>query len=113
MAKFEKVERPTKKNEFEIQFSTSHAKKGWRDLRATRLSELVSTWEYLTKTPLQIDPLCYPLRDELEFVSYGGNQHQRWQKKLSQTHGSRIWFFVLEKKVILERVFTNHPNQTK
>lgn len=113
MSRYERVERPTKKGEFEIVFGTNHAQKGWRDLKATRLSGLVDAWDYLTKTPQHVEPLCYPLKDNLEFVEHGGQTFTRWQRKLSATHGARIWFFVSGQQVVLEKVFTNHPNETK
>ncbi len=42
-----------KKVEFEIQFGTSQAEKGWKDLLATKLNSVVDAWDFLTRTPLE------------------------------------------------------------
>jgi hypothetical protein len=43
MATLTKVERPTKKNEFEIVYGSRGAEKGWQDLRATTRNALADT----------------------------------------------------------------------
>lgn len=81
MAKNTKVERPTKKNEYEIRFASVNAQKGWRDLVATMKGPLVDAWDFLTKTPLEATPTNYPLKDDLGTISRAGLDHQRWQYK--------------------------------
>jgi len=111
--KRERVQRPTKKSEFEIFFASNSAKKGWRDLNATRQNDLVEAWEYLTKSPTEPSPLNAQLRGELSQVTVAGSSFDRWQLKLSSTNGARIWFYVDGKTVFIEEVHTRHPNETK
>lgn len=115
MAKNVRVERPLRKSEFEIVFASSHAQKGWRDLKAMVPGPLVDTWEWLTKNPLEVSPTNYPLKGELSTLAYQGKTHSRWQYKPTLKGGARIWFFVDEgaRRVYLEKVFTSHPNETK
>jgi hypothetical protein len=42
-----------------------------------------------------------------------GKSFERWQLKLSATDGSRIWYYVEDQSVFIEKIFTAHPNQTK
>ena len=113
MASQERVHRPTKKSEYTIVFATKQAQKGWQDLLATRRNNLVDTWHFLTETPLLETPLSYRLRDTLGSLTRDGVTHERWQRMLSATDGSRIWYFVEDKTVFLEQVHTAHPNETK
>jgi hypothetical protein len=53
------------------------------------------------------------MRDEFQFLIAKGVSHQRWQLKLSATDGSRIWYYVEDQSVFVEKIFTAHPNQTK
>ena len=48
MAKNEKVERPTTKSEYELQFASVQAKGGWTDLKATTRNAFVVNWDSLT-----------------------------------------------------------------
>ncbi|CAN5480073.1 hypothetical protein BH10ACT5_BH10ACT5_04970 [soil metagenome] len=96
MAKGSKVERPTKKSEYEIRFATIRG-------------PLVDTWDFLTRSPLDRTPTNYPLRGELQFVTRDGATHERWQHKPTLQGDARIWFYVVH----LEQVHTLHPNQTK
>jgi hypothetical protein len=56
MAKSEKVERPTKKSEYELRFASVQAKRGWADLKATIRNSLVDSWDFLTRTPQVTTP---------------------------------------------------------
>jgi hypothetical protein len=107
------VPRPTRKNEFKIYFESPKLSKSWMDLRATQLTNLVAAWEFLTTSPLQRTPLSYPLRNTSAPILRNGKTFERWQLKLNPTNGSRIWYFVEEQSVYIERIFTAHPNQTK
>lgn len=113
MAKPNKVERPTKNSEFRIQFASSGAQKGWRDLLATTRGPLADSWDFLTKTPLEKTPTNYPLKGELGTVRRDGAVHTRWQHKPTLKGGARIWFYVEGSVVFLEQVHTAHPNETK
>jgi hypothetical protein len=108
-----KVERPTKKSEYEIRFASVQAQRGWSDLRATSRNVLVDAWDFLTRTPLDVTPTNYPLKGELGIVLRGGAEHVRWQLKPSRQGDARIWFYVSGQVVYLERVHTHHPNPTK
>lgn len=108
-----RVERPRRKSEYEIRFGSNAARKGWTDLKATIPNALTTTWEFLTATPLVQTPTNYPLKASLGTVLRGGNSHQRWQHKPTQQGDARIWFYVEDRFVYLERVETNHPNETK
>jgi hypothetical protein len=108
-----KVERPTKKTEFEIRFASSDASKGWRDLVATIRGPLTDTWDFLTRTPLALTPTNYPLKGELSTVRRAGAEHARWQHKPTAKGSARIWFYVEGSVVFLEQVHTAHPNETK
>jgi hypothetical protein len=111
--KNKRVPRPTKKSEYEILFASNSAQKGWQDLKATRLNDLVEAWEFLTRNPTVISPLSSRLRGELGQVNVAGSSFDRWQLKLSSTYGARIWFYVDGKTVFIEEVHTRHPNETK
>ena len=113
MARTQKVERPTKNSEYDIVFASRQAEKGWTDLRATVRNALVNSWDYLTRTPLVETPFNYPLKGVLGTVTYGGDQHVRWQHKPTTKGDARIWFFVVDHVVYLEDVHTHHPNATK
>jgi hypothetical protein len=94
-------------------FGSRKVERGWNDLLAVRRNDLIRAWDHLTQSALVQSDLAYPLQGELSFVQVEGIKHRRWQLKLSQTEGARIWYFVFEKTVVLERIFTAHPNQTK
>lgn len=113
MAKQQVVHRPVKKSEYTIQFASTNAQRGWRDLEATRRNSLVDAWDFLTRTPLQVRPTNYPLKGELGTVVRMGVPHERWQHKPSRGDGARIWFYVVGQVVYLEQVHTSHPNETK
>lgn len=72
---------------------------------------MVGAWEWLTTTPGKRAPSNYPLRDDLATVDRDGVRHDQGQHKLSG--GARIWFYVDGASVILTRVSTAHPNETK
>lgn len=112
MAKKVKVERPTKRSEYDIHFASTAAQKGWRDLVATTRNPLVDAWDFLTRTPHAITPTNYPLKGELSTVVRDGVRHDRWQHKPTRGGGSRIWFYVEGSVVYLERVTTSHPQET-
>lgn len=107
------VARPLKKAEYEIQFATREAQKGWRDLLATQRNAIVDAWDFLTRTPEQdVIGRCYALKgSELGTLTRDGVVHVRRQYKLAG--GARIWYFVHNRVVLLENVHTAHPNQTK
>lgn len=77
MAKEAKVERPTKKSEYEIRFASAQAKKGWTDLAATIRNSLVDSWDFLTRTPELETPFNYKLKGELGMVTRNGSSHNR------------------------------------
>lgn len=107
----DRVHRPLRKSEYRIEFGTKGAEKGWRDLCATQRNGVVSAWETLTEAPLESTPVNYRLRDDLATVVRDGANHDQWQHKLAG--GARIWFFVEGQSVVLTRVSTAHPNETK
>lgn len=113
MATSSKVERPTKKGEYELRFASASARRGWIDLRATILAPLTDAWDFLTRTPLARSPHNYPLRGELQWITRDGRSHERWQYKPTAQGDARIWFYVEERVVYLEQVHTRHPNETK
>jgi hypothetical protein len=113
MASPEKVPRPHKKTPYTLYFATSNAVKGWRDVRAVRAKDLAKAWDFLSHTPLSTTATSYPLKGELQTVTWRGVTYQRWQLKLGLTAGVRMWYFVDGKRVYLERVHTHHPNETK
>ncbi|MFB2597095.1 hypothetical protein ACEXQE_04810 [Herbiconiux sp. P17] len=108
-----KVERPTKKSEYELRFASAQSQKGWLDLRATNRNALADAWDFLTRTPLGVTPNNYPLRGALGVVSRDGIEHGRWQHKPTRQGDARIWFYVVGQIVYLEQVHTHHPNATK
>lgn len=113
MAKESKVERPTKKSEYEIRFASVQARKGWMDLVATIRNPLADAWDFLTRTPELETPTNYRLKGELGRVVRNGSAHDRWQHKPTLKGDARIWFYVEGQVVYLEQVHTSHPNQTK
>lgn len=113
MARDLKVERPTKKSEYEIRYASVSARKGWTDLRATIRGPLADAWDFLTRTPLEQTSTNYPLKAELSIVTRDGVDHERWQHKPTAAGDARIWFYVDGQVVYLEQVHTRHPNATK
>jgi hypothetical protein len=107
------VSRPLRKSEFVILFDSSNARRGWADALAVRRNALVDAWEKLTATPTTRSVLCYPLLKDHAIVVRNGESHQRWQLKLNERDGVRIWFYVVGQTVFIENVFTSHPNATK
>ncbi|MCS5732899.1 hypothetical protein N1032_03970 [Herbiconiux sp. CPCC 203386] len=108
-----KVHRPTKKSEYEIRFASVQAQKGWTDLRATSRNALTDSWDFLTRSPLEVTPANYPLKGALGVVTQGREQYTRWQHKPTRQGDARIWFYVSGQVVYLEQVHTHHPNATK
>lgn len=113
MARDDRVERPTKKSEYELRFGSRAAQQGWNDLRATIRGPLSETWDFLTRTPLAVSPTNYPLKGALSTVVRDGVTHERWQHKPTAKGDARIWLYVHDRVVYLEQVHTTHPNQTK
>jgi hypothetical protein len=113
LAKSERVHRPIGKSEYKIFYASRSAERGWIDLLATRRSDLVVAWEFLTKTPLETTPLSYRLRGELANVNRDGVKHDCWQLKLNARDGARIWYYVYSREVHLIEVHTHHPHQTR
>lgn len=79
MVRDDKVERPTKKSEYEIRFASASGQRGWTELRATIRGSLADMWDFLTRTPLAHTPKNYPLRGSLGIVFREGTNHARWQ----------------------------------
>lgn len=113
MARQSKVERPTKKSEYEIRFATRQAQKGWLDLKATIRNSLVDSWDFLTQTPAEVTPVNYPMRGQLAQIVRGDERFERWQHKPTLKGDARIWFYICDGVVYLEQVHTHHPNETK
>ncbi len=109
----ERVHRPVKKTEYELRFASRDAEKGWRDLCATLRNALADSWDFLTRSPHERNPLNQPMKGELALVAYEGQNYDRWQHKPVAKGDSRIWFFVIDRIVYLEQVHTRKPNQTK
>ncbi|MEY3408067.1 MAG: hypothetical protein RL038_1128 [Actinomycetota bacterium] len=110
---FEQVNRPVRKTEYRIYFSNSKCKKEWENLNATRIGDLITAWDFLTKNPTEVSPVCYRLKGELGYVIRNGKKFDRWQLKISITHGARIWYWIENNSVFIEQVHTSHPNKTK
>ena len=114
-----RVERPSKKNEYVVEFATRDAQKGWRDLCSTTGNAMADAWDYLTKTPDASRAPHGPLKGDYATLTRDGNAYQRWQYEVPG--GARIWYWIVpsdarkrvQGRVLLERVFTHHPNQTK
>lgn len=113
MSRGEVVHRPRKKIWYIVFYGSSSAKKGWRDLKSIDENAMIEAWHILTETPLAMSKLCYPLSGEAAYVVRDGQQYQRWQLKLNLRSGVRIWYYVDGQNVIIERVHTHHPNETK
>jgi hypothetical protein len=113
VARANKVERPTKRTEFQLIYGSRAAEKGWVDLRATMLNALADTWDFLTRTPTLVTPTNYRLKGALATVTRDGKTFDRWQHKPTLKGDARIWFYIDGQTVVLEEVHTNHPNATK
>jgi len=114
MAKTSSVTRPTKKSEYLIEFGSNQAGKGWTDLLATKRNALVDAWDQLTRDPLAENPQIHSLKGSLATITRGGVEHK--QRQYEMPNGARIWFYVIEGNpgtVILDDIYTAHPNQTK
>lgn len=110
------VERPTKRSEYRIEFGTKGARDGWRDLCATTRNAMVDAWDFLTRTPHATSPTCHPLKGDLGTVARDGRSYEQWQYELPG--GACIWFYVTSDAkcaglVVLVRVSTAHPNETR
>ena len=108
-----RVPRPTKKSEYSIYFDSPKMFREWNILEGARLSNLTDAWDFLTRAPLQRTPLSKPMLGRFAFVTRDGIQYERWQLKLSQTSGARIWYYVSGQSVYIEQLHTKHPNETK
>lgn len=97
--------------EYTLTFGTRQAEKGWQDLLATQRNAVVDAWDYLTRTPMLRLPKNHRLKGGLSSISRDGQDHDQWRHELSS--GARVWFYVVETKVVLVQVHTHHPNQTK
>jgi len=109
-----RVPRPVRRTEYEIEFATRQAEKGWQDLRATMLSALTEAWDMLTRDPLAENRTCHGLKGTLATIVDAGTSHERRQYELPK--GARIWFYVEPGHpgtVVITDVHTHHPNQTK
>lgn len=113
MAREETIHRPLRKNEYTIKAGTSRAQKGWNDLKATQRNVLVDAWEFLTTNPLERTPTNYPLKGDQGTITRNGKHYDRWQHKPTEGGTARIWFYVDDRTVVLEEVWTHHPNATK
>ena len=111
MAKGEQVTRPLKKSEYKIVFGSTDSQKGWQDLLATQRTQLVDTWTQLTTEPLGLTQRIHPLKGGLGTVTRNGVDYVQRQIELAQ--GARIWFYVDDMTVVIVKVHTRHPNQTK
>lgn len=111
MAKGEMVARPLKKSEYKIVFGSLDSQKGWQDLLATQRTQLVDTWTQLTTDPLALTQRIHPLKGGLGTVTRNGVDYAQRQIELAQ--GARIWFYVDDMTVVIVKVHTRHPNQTK
>ena len=115
----EPVQRPVKRVEYELSFGSRDAEKGWRDLCATALASMADAWDYLTKTPETCTPPHGRLKGRYAYVTRNGRTHEQWQYELP--NGARIWYWVQQPdgkmkspgQVVLVRVATHHPNETK
>lgn len=108
-----KVARPTKKSEYDLEYASKDAIKGWRDLVATYRNAMAETWDRLTKNPLEDDgKTMYPLKGDAGKVTKNGKTHTRWQCKPTKNGSGRIWYWVEGSTVYLEQVHTHHPNET-
>lgn len=113
MARSDQVQRPLKRSEYTIRFGSRQAEKGWTDLCATTRNAMADAWDFLTRSPEAHTPTNTPLKGELAVVSRNGRDFQRWQHKPTSKGDARIWFYVDDRSVYLEQVFTAHPNATK
>lgn len=117
MAKQEPVKRPHKRDEYIVQFGSRGSQEGWNALKATKLNAVVDAWDFLTRTPTASSEKCHPLRGDLATVTRDGQTHVQWQLELPG--GARIWYYVptptssKSGTVVLIRVATSHPNETK
>jgi hypothetical protein len=105
------VARPLKKSEYKIVFGSADSQRGWQDLLATQRTQLVDAWTLLTTEPLARTHRLHPLKGELGTVTRSGVDYVQRQIELAQ--GARIWFYVDGMSVIIVKVHTRHPNQTK
>lgn len=111
------VDRPLKRAEYELVFTSRDADKSWRDLCATKINAMADAWDYLTKTPEASRPPHGPLKGRYSSLTRDGITHTRWQYELPG--GARIWYWVepptekVRGRVLLERVTPHHPNETK
>ena len=111
MAKGEQVTRPLKKSEYKILFGSTDSQKGWQDLLATQRTQLVDTWTQLTTEPLALTQRIHPLKGGLGTVTRNGVDYI--QRQIELTQGARIWYYVDDMTVVIVKVHTRHPNQTK
>lgn len=105
------VGRPIKSTEWTIFCASRDAERGWTALRASQNNALADAWDYLTKRPLADEHPHGKLKGKLALVCRAGVSHERRQYECK--NGARIWYWVEDMKVMLERVDTHHPNETK
>jgi len=74
----------------------------------------VDAWDTLTHNPLIENQQVHSLKGGLSTITRGGVQYT--QRQYEMPGGARIWFYVIEGNpgtVIIDDVYTAHPNQTK
>jgi len=113
MSKTDVAGRPLRRSEFVIRFESPKAMRGWTDVLAVRRNALVDAWEKLTQAPLVSTELCYRMTNDFAVIVRNGQSHDRWQLKLNERDGVRIWYYVVGQTVFIEKVHTSHPNETK
>ena len=113
MATSQPVPRPRKRAEHQIVFASRGAERGWRDLCATQRNARADAWDFLTRTPTAVTATNYRLKGSLAIVTRANADHDRWQHRPTLKGSARIWFYVEDGTVYLERVDTSHPNGTK
>lgn len=112
------VPRPLRKSEYRIEFATSEAASGWRDLCNRRRNAAVEAWDILTTHPMDENENLYALKGDLRLIEYNGQDFIRFQYKVN--YSERIWYYVMpdmtgknQGVVRLERVSAKHPKETE
>lgn len=110
----DRVAPPSVKGEWEVKFGTSDSAKGWDELCVQAKVNTREAFELMRSSPRPPqDGSHYRLKGDLGIRSYGGQDLEQWQIKVSGS--GRIWYLPDDSKHTVWIVYAGmaHPKATE